>query len=72
MNGLKMHQYYNPEFVMTCIVAQSNSLKYTLDDMLYAEIGRGLWIFFISLLGGSLFMFVIFSALFERLSLIHI
>ena len=66
MAELKTHKYYNPEFVMTVIVGQSGNLKYVMDSNLEKEISRGLLIFFLSLLGGSLLLFLIFSAIFER------
>ena len=51
---------------MKVMVGQSSFLKYTMDEELHAEIARGLLIFFLSLLGGSLLLFVVFSAIFER------
>ena len=66
MTELKTHKYYNPEFVMTIIIGQSGNLKHVMDDNLEQEISRGLLIFFLSLLGGSLLLFVVFSAVFER------
>ena len=51
---------------MKVMVGQSSYLKYVMDEQLSEEISRGLWIFFCSLLGGSLLLFVIFSAIFER------
>jgi len=51
---------------MTVAVGQSASLKYIMDEMLEAEISRAILIFFLCLLGGSLLLFVCFSAIFER------
>ena len=66
MKELKTHKYYNSAYVMTVIVGQSGNLKYVMDDNLEQEISRGLLIFFLSLLGGSLLLFLVFSAIFER------
>ena len=66
MTELKKHKYYNPAYVMTVIVGQSGDLKYVMNENLETEISRGLLIFFLSLLGGSLLLFLVFSAIFER------
>ena len=66
MTELKKHKYYNPAYVMTVIVGQSGNLKYVMNENLETEISRGLLIFFLCLLGGSLLLFLVFSAIFER------
>ena len=66
MTELNWHKYYNEDFVMRVIVGQRGSLKDVMDEELEKEISRGLLIFFLCLLGGSLLLFLVFSAIFER------
>ena len=51
---------------MFIVCGQSKALSYIMDAELDEEITRGLWWFWLSLLGGCAILFLIFSYLFER------
>ena len=51
---------------MFIVVGHSAALTFVMDDYLHAEITRGLWWFFGSLLAGVSICFIIFSICFER------
>ena len=66
MQDLTKHKNYDAAYVMILACGQSADLKYRMDDALHAEINRALWLFFLSLFGGSSVCFIVFSIIFER------
>jgi len=66
MKGVQTHDYYNSRDEMYIVVGHSAALRYIMDQALYTEIVRGLWWFYLSLLGGCALCFVLFSWFFER------
>lgn len=63
---MKTHLSFDPAFKMYVAVGHSVSLREVMNDMLHAEITRGLWWFMCSLVGGVAICFIIFSYCFEK------
>ena len=66
IEGVQVHSNFDPEFGMYVFVGHSLGLKDVMNDKLKEEIGRGLWWFMLSLVGGVAICFVIFATYFQR------
>ena len=52
LENVTPHAYYDSNFEMYIVVGHSAALTFVMDEYLHAEITRGLWWFFGSLLAG--------------------
>ena len=67
MDAVKPRDYFNQEQdEMFIVCGQSAMLANMMTYELHTEITRGLWWFWLSLLGGCAILFVLFSYVFER------
>ena len=66
LENVTPHAYYDSNYEMYIVVGHSAALTFVMDEYLHAEITRGLWWFFGSLLAGVSICFIIFSICFER------
>jgi len=64
--NVKTHKFHTPGDEMYIVCGHSAALSYIMDDELRKEIFRGLWWFYLSLLGGCAVLFALFSWAFER------
>ena len=66
MEGIVPHAYFDPINTVYVVVGHSVDLRGVMDDNLHSEIGRGLWWFMLTLIGGLAIVFVVFLCFFER------
>lgn len=64
--GIQKHDLYNDDHEMYLIVGHSKALSSIMSEYLNEEIVRGVWWFYLSLLGGMTILLVIFSYVLER------
>ena len=63
---IETHRYFDESMRMYIVVGQSDALGFLMSDYLYIEITRGLWWFWLSLLGGVFICFLVFWIITER------
>ena len=63
---MQAHPYHDLDHFMYIVVGHSAALSIVMKDALDKEITRGLWWFYLSLLGGCAICFLIFSFVTER------